>query len=122
MAANKKLRTHDPELIKRKRGRPRGSKNKPKVVAPPDLLETLKAEIAEAIELQRSEFPNDDEATLRYRAELLRPSRYKEGRWPDFAVVAEEERKEAAARAAADAAAKLPAGASLAKAWDAIAD
>jgi hypothetical protein len=38
------------------------------------------------------------------------------------AVVAEEERKEAAARAAADAAAKLPAGASLAKAWDAIAD
>ena len=57
-------------------------------------IELLKAEISEAIELQRAHFPNDDELTLRYRAEQFRPYRYKEARWPDFAAVAKREATE----------------------------
>ena len=54
-------------LIKAKRGRPFGSKNKPKAMAY-GIVESLKAEISEAIELQRAHFPNDSELTLRNRA------------------------------------------------------
>ena len=78
-----------PDAVKAKRGRPLGSKNKPKIVTPVvthGVIESLKAEISEAIELQRAHFPNDDELTLRYRAEQFRSQRYKEGRWPDFAA------------------------------------
>jgi hypothetical protein len=102
-----KAETATPE--KRKRGRPKGSKNKPKIIsapinppqrnivlsrprsAPIDPLQSLKNEINEAIELQRPHFPNDDEATLRFRAERFRSRRYKEGRWPNFAEVAKRE-------------------------------
>ena len=90
-------------LIKAKRGRPVGSKNKPKAMTHGS-IELLKAEISEAIELQRAHFPNDDELTLRYRAEQFRPYRYKEARWPDFAAVAKREAAEKAAAAAARAA------------------
>jgi hypothetical protein len=91
---------------KRKRGRPPGSKNKPKgiktkVVTHP-IIESTRAEINEAIELQRAHFPNDDEVTLRHRAEQFRSQKWKEGRWPDFAAVA---KREAAEKAAAEAAA-----------------
>ena len=91
-------------VVKVKRGgRPVGSRNKPKpvrsVVWTHPIIETLKAEIAEAVELQRAHFPNDDELTLRYRAEQFRPQRYKEARWPDFAAIA---KREAAEKAAAD--------------------
>ena len=68
------------------------------------IIESLKAEISEAVELQRAHFPNDDELTLRNRAEQFRPQRYKEGRWPDFAAVAKQEAAEKAAAAAARAA------------------
>ena len=90
-------------LIKAKRGRPVGSKNKPKAMTHGS-IELLKAEISEAIELQRAHFPNDDELTLRNRAEQFRPYRYKEARWPDFAAVAKREAAEKAAAAAARAA------------------
>jgi hypothetical protein len=90
-------------LIKAKRGRPFGSKNKPKAMAH-GIIESLKAEIAEAIELQRAHFPNESELTLRNRAEQFRPYRYKEARWPDFAAVAKQEAAEKAAIEAAAAA------------------
>jgi hypothetical protein len=91
-------------VVKGKRGRPKGSKNKPKVmthVVTHPIIESTKAEINEAIELQRAHFPNDDEVTLRYRAEQFRPHRYKESRWPDFAALAKREAAEKAAAAAA---------------------
>ena len=66
-------------LIKGKRGRPVGSKNKPKAMTH-GIIESLKAEIREAVELQRAHFPNDSELTLRNRAEQFRPYRYKDGR------------------------------------------
>ena len=95
-------------LIKAKRGRPFGSKNKPKPVCSAawthPIIESLKAEIAEAIELQRAHFPNESELTLRNRAEQFRPYRYKEARWPDFAAVAKQEAAEKAAIEAAAAA------------------
>jgi hypothetical protein len=93
------------DAVKAKRGRPPGSKNRPKVrthVVTHPIIESTKAEINEAVELQRVHFPNDDEVTLRHRAEQFRPQKWKEGRWPDFAAVA---KKEAAERAAAEAAA-----------------
>ena len=90
-------------LIKAKRGRPFGSKNKPKAMAH-GIIESLKVEIAEAIELQRAHFPNESELTLRNRAEQFRPYRYKEARWPDFAAVAKQEAAEKAAIEAAAAA------------------
>jgi hypothetical protein len=92
-----------PDVIKAKRGRPPGSKNRPKVrthVVTHPIIESLKAEINEAIELQRAHFPNDDEVTLRHRAEQFRAQRWKEGRWPDFAAVA---KREAAEKATAEA-------------------
>jgi hypothetical protein len=66
-----------------------------------DPLESFKAEINEAIESQRAAFPNDDETTMRHRAEMYRPHRYEEGRWPDWADVARKEGQEAAAQEAA---------------------
>jgi hypothetical protein len=53
-----------------------------------DILETMRAELDEAIELMRPRFPNDDEDTLRIRAETWRPYRYRKGHWPDFGEVA----------------------------------
>jgi hypothetical protein len=95
-------------LIKAKRGQPFGSKNKPKPVRSAawthPIIESLKAEIAEAVELQRAHFPNDDELTLRNRAEQFRWQRYRDGHWPDFAAVAKREAAEKAAAAAARAA------------------
>ena len=91
-------------LIKAKRGRPVGSKNKPKAMAH-GIVKSLRAEISEAVELQRAHFPNDSELTLRHRAEQFRPYRYKEARWPDFAAVAKQEAAEKAAVAAPAAAA-----------------
>jgi hypothetical protein len=91
-----------PDVIKAKRGRPPGSKNKPKVkvkthVVTHPIIESMKAEINEAIELQRAHFPNDDEVTLRHRAEQFRAQRWKAGRWPDFAAIAKREVAEKAA-------------------------
>jgi hypothetical protein len=96
---------------KQKRGRPKGSKNKisievgrrrASVADPPrGILGSLNAEIDEAIELQRPHFPNDDEATLRVRAEQFRSYRYRHGWWPDFVA---EAKKQAAERAAAESA------------------
>jgi hypothetical protein len=63
-----------------------------------DLLETLKAETAEAIEMMRPHFPNRSEDSLRQLAEALRSERYRSGRWPDFAEIA---RNESGALAAA---------------------
>jgi hypothetical protein len=98
--------TNQPVAVKGKRGRPKGSKNKPKgiktKVVTHGIIESNKAEINEAIELQRAHFPIDDEVTLRHRAEQFRPQKWKEGRWPDFAAVA---KREAAEKAAAEAAA-----------------
>ena len=72
---------------------------------------SLKAEISEAVELQRAHFPNDSELTLRNRAEQFRRKRYRDGRWPRFAAVAKQEAAEKAAREAAEkaAAAAVPA-------------
>lgn len=92
-------------LVKAKRGRPPRSKNKPKAVTyTHGIIESIKAETNEAIELQRVHFPNDDEVMLRHRAEQFRSHRYKESRWPDFADVAKLEAATAAAvaRAAQD--------------------
>ncbi len=60
-------------------------------IKPINVLATLADEIAEAIELQRPHFPNDDDDTLRARAKAWRQVRYANGRWPDFARVAEAE-------------------------------
>jgi hypothetical protein len=87
-------------LIKAKRGRPFGSKNKPKAMTH-RIIESLKAEINEAIELQRAHFPNDSEMALRNRAEQFRWQRYKDGRWPRFAAIAKREADEKAAAAPA---------------------
>jgi hypothetical protein len=56
-----------------------------------DGLQTIMAEIAEAIELQLPYFPDDDEDTLLDRAVAWRPERYATGHWPDFAKVAKAE-------------------------------
>jgi hypothetical protein len=56
-----------------------------------DILETMRAEINEAVELMRAHFPGDKEMTLRCRAEGLRQRRYQEGHWPDFSAVAKEQ-------------------------------
>jgi hypothetical protein len=102
-------------LIKAKRGQPFGSKNKPKPVRSAawthPIIESLKAEIAEAVELQRAHFPNDDELTLRNRAEQFRWQRYRDGRWPRFAAIAKREADEKAAAAAREAAEKAAAAA-----------
>jgi hypothetical protein len=64
-----------------------------------DIIETLKAEIAEAVEMMRPHFPGDSEDSLCHRAESLRAQRYRDGHWPDFAEIARKE-AEAAAEAA----------------------
>jgi hypothetical protein len=56
-----------------------------------DVFQTILDEIAEAVELQRPYFPNDDEDTLRSRAMEWRRTRYATGRWPDFAELAKDE-------------------------------
>jgi hypothetical protein len=74
-------------------------------IKPVNILATILAEIAGAVELLRPHFPADAEDTLRRRAEAWRPKRYASGRWPDFAEVAKAEAAEAdAAEAAAKAA------------------
>jgi hypothetical protein len=60
-------------------------------VKPIDVLATMLDEIAEAIELQRPHFPNDDDDALRARAEAWRSRRYAAGHWSDFAEVAKAE-------------------------------
>jgi hypothetical protein len=65
------------------------------------ILDTLRAEIEEAVELQRPYFPDDDDDALRARAEAWRSKRYANGSWPDFAEVAKAEAAEAAAAEAA---------------------
>jgi len=55
-----------------------------------DILETMRAEIAEAVELMRPHFPQDSEDTLIKRAESLRARRYQDGHWPDFVEMAKE--------------------------------
>jgi len=57
----------------------------------PDPLESLRAEIAEAIEMMRPHFPNRSEDSLRQLAEALRSERYRCGRWPDFVEMARKE-------------------------------
>jgi hypothetical protein len=57
-------------------------------VKPIDTFQTVLDEIAEAIELQRPHFPDDDEDNLRRRAEAWRPERYDTGRWPDWGDIA----------------------------------
>ena len=65
-----------------------------------DVLATLVDEIAEAVELMRPYFPDDDDA-LRHRAIALRAERYRAGHWPDFELVAKAEAAEATAAAEA---------------------
>ena len=67
---------------------------------PIDSFATLLAEIAEAVELMRPHFSNDDEDALRHRATTLRAARYRDGHWPDFAQLAEEELERQAANEA----------------------
>jgi hypothetical protein len=69
-----------------------------------DVHQTMIDEIAEAVELQRPHFPNDDEDALRAHAVAWRAERYRIGHWPDFAKVAKAETAKAdAAEAAAKA-------------------
>jgi hypothetical protein len=56
-----------------------------------DILETMRAELAEAVKLMRPHFPEDDESALLTRAVNWRQHRYQNGRWPDFAEVAKQE-------------------------------
>jgi hypothetical protein len=56
-----------------------------------NILATMLAEIAEAVEFMRPHFLNDDEDALRRRAEAWRWKRYANGTWPDFAEVAKAE-------------------------------
>jgi hypothetical protein len=60
-------------------------------IKPIDVLSTMRVEIAEAVELMRPQFPADDEAALRHRAEGFRSDRYSTGQWPDFAQIAKDE-------------------------------
>jgi hypothetical protein len=60
-------------------------------IKPVNILATILAEIAEAIELQLPYFPDNDEDTLLARAMAWRPKRYATGHWPDFAKVAKAE-------------------------------
>jgi hypothetical protein len=71
-----------------------------------DILETMKAEIAEAVELMRPHFPSFNEDSLRRRAESLRAQRYRDGHWPDFAAMAKKETEDAAKIIAAGVAAR----------------
>jgi hypothetical protein len=71
-----------------------------------DILETMKAEIAEAVEMMRPHFPGFDEDSLRRRAESLRAQKYRDGRWPDFAEMARKETEDAAKVIAAGIAAR----------------
>jgi hypothetical protein len=53
-----------------------------------DTLKTMRAELAEAVELMRPHFPEDGEQDLLARAEHWRMDRYQTSSWPDWAVVA----------------------------------
>jgi hypothetical protein len=53
-----------------------------------DILKTMHAELAEAVESMRPHFPDDSKDALLARAEAWRQFRYETGRWPDWAVVA----------------------------------
>jgi hypothetical protein len=57
-----------------------------------DVLESMRLELAEAIEMMRPFFPEDSDDSLYGRALKLRPYRYQNGHWPDFAEIAERER------------------------------
>ena len=46
-----------------------------------NILDTLLDEIAEAVELMRPHFPDDDDDTLRDRALARRAERYQTGHW-----------------------------------------
>jgi hypothetical protein len=64
-----------------------------------DILETMRAELAEAVELMRPHFPEESDSDLLNRAECWRPWRYQKGRWPDFAEMAKQkEQAEAVAK------------------------
>ena len=47
-----------------------------------DVLVTMIDEIAYAVGILRSHYPEDSETELRARAEVLRANRYQSGRWP----------------------------------------
>jgi hypothetical protein len=55
-------------------------------------VESMQAEIEEAIDLQLAHFPHDKKMTLRHRAEKYRADRYEKGCWTDFAEVAKKEK------------------------------
>jgi hypothetical protein len=57
-------------------------------------LESMKAEIAEGIEIIRPIWPEDSEGDLRSRAELLRGERYLKGRWPTVGELKRRKRDE----------------------------
>jgi hypothetical protein len=67
-------------------------------IKPIDVFQTILAEIAEAVELMRPHFPNDDDDALRDRALACRAERYQTGHWPDFNEMAKDEVAAAAAR------------------------
>ena len=73
-----------------------------------DIIETMRAEIDEAVELMRPHFPNDSDADLIARAQCWRWRLYKEGHWPDFAEMARKEAAEVAAKEAILRAAATP--------------
>ena len=56
-----------------------------------DSLESMRAEITEAVELMRAHFPDSKEMTLRRRAGRTVARRYHEEQWPDFSTMAKEE-------------------------------
>jgi hypothetical protein len=58
-------------------------------IKPIDVLATLLAEIAEAVELMSPHFSNEEEDALRARAQACLRERYALGHWPDFKAVAE---------------------------------
>jgi hypothetical protein len=47
-----------------------------------DILETMRAELAEGVEILRPLYPEEKDKELRRRAQDLRGWRYEQGRWP----------------------------------------
>jgi hypothetical protein len=61
-------------------------------IKPINIVDTLRAEIEEAVELMSPHFPDEDDNALRNRAMgEWRRERYHNGGWPDFAELAKAE-------------------------------
>ena len=82
-----------------------------------DILETMKAELDESVEVLRRHYPHDDERQLLDRAIYWRPWRYERGRW-----LTDQDIIDAKAKAAAEAKAKADAERAAAEKAEAEAD